>query len=159
MQSSTKPILRKVKEILSRSVIIVILCWNRNTRFEQYLQNIDHSLDFVNEALTTGAFAAGMFLLWRQGSFSLGSKMALLTSNRVMSKRLDNLLHQNTIWSKTINPFQLAFAPHDPKHTRSALSSLGVLVHSGKKKPTHQNPVVFQGNSFSNLLDGSHLLV
>jgi hypothetical protein len=26
----------------------------RNTRFEQYLQNIDHSLDFVNEALTSG---------------------------------------------------------------------------------------------------------
>lgn len=26
----------------------------RNTRFEQYLQNIDHSLDFVNEALTAG---------------------------------------------------------------------------------------------------------
>lgn len=26
----------------------------RNNRFEQYLQNIDHSLDFVNEALTNG---------------------------------------------------------------------------------------------------------
>lgn len=28
----------------------------RNNRFEQYLQNIDHSLDFVNEGLTTGMF-------------------------------------------------------------------------------------------------------
>lgn len=27
----------------------------RNTRFEQYLHNIDHSLDFVNDALTNGA--------------------------------------------------------------------------------------------------------
>ncbi|CAF1467005.1 unnamed protein product [Rotaria magnacalcarata] len=51
----------------------------KNTRFEQYLQNIDHSLDFVNEALTTS------------------SKMAILKSNRVMNKRLDHLLHQNAI--------------------------------------------------------------
>jgi hypothetical protein len=29
----------------------------RNTRFEQYLQNIDHSIDFVNEALSTGVCA------------------------------------------------------------------------------------------------------
>ena len=75
---------------------------------------------------------------------SLGSKMALLTSNRVMSKRLDHLLHQNTIWSKAINPFQLAFVPHETKTTRSAL---GVLIHNGKKKSIQEKPVVPQGKS------------
>jgi len=38
-----------------------ILSFFRNTRFENYLQNIDHSLDFVNEALTTGIFIKSIF--------------------------------------------------------------------------------------------------
>ncbi|UJR10106.1 hypothetical protein I4U23_014328 [Adineta vaga] len=93
----------------------------KNTRFEQYLQNIDHSLDFVNEALTTG------------------SKTALLTSNRIMTKRLDHLLHQNSVWSKAVNPFQLNFTPYDPKNIRSTITSLGVLVQNGRKKITNNN--------------------
>ncbi|CAM4769836.1 unnamed protein product [Rotaria magnacalcarata] len=96
----------------------------KNTRFEQYLQNIDHSLDFVNEALTTS------------------SKMAILKSNRVMNKRLDHLLHQNAIWSKAINPFQLKFSPNDPKNIRSTITSLGVLVHNGKRKITNNNKII-----------------
>lgn len=95
----------------------------KNTRFEQYLQNIDHSLDFVNEALTTS------------------SKLALLKSNRVMTKRLDHLLHQNAIWSKAISPFQLTFTAHDPKNIRSTITSLGVLVQSGKRKYTNNKPI------------------
>lgn len=70
---------------------------------------------------------------------NLGSKVALLKSNRVMSKRLDHLLHQNAIWSKAMNPFQLAFSPHDPKNLRSTITSLGVLVHNGKRKITDTN--------------------
>lgn len=66
--------------------------------------------------------------------FQIGSKTALLTSNRVMTKRLDHLLHQNAIWSKAINPFQLTFTPYDPKNIRSTITSLGVLVQNGKKK-------------------------
>jgi len=107
----------------------------KNTRFEQYLQNIDHSLDFVNEALTTG------------------SKTALVTSNRVMTKRLDHLLHQNAIWSKAINPFQLSFTPYDPKNIRSTITSLGVLVQNGKKKITNNKSIFSQeqinGNDLS----------
>ena len=60
--------------------------------------------------------------------------MALLTSNRLMSKRLDQLLHQNVIWSKTVNAFQLTFTPYDPNNIRSALTSLGVLIQNGKRR-------------------------
>ncbi|CAF1301205.1 unnamed protein product [Adineta steineri] len=98
----------------------------KNTRFEQYLQNIDHSLDFVSEALTTG------------------SKTALLTSNRVMSKRLDHLLHQNAIWSKPVNPFQLTFSPYDPKNIRSTITSLGTLVQNGKKKINNNRSIFME---------------
>ncbi|CAF0861993.1 unnamed protein product [Adineta ricciae] len=94
----------------------------KNTRFEQYLQNMDHSLDFVNDALTTG------------------SKTAFLTCNRVMSKRLDHLLHQNAIWSKAVNPFQLTFTPYDPRNIRSTITSLGVLVQNGKKRGNNGRP-------------------
>jgi hypothetical protein len=127
----------------------------RNTRFEQYLQNIDHSLDFVNEALTTGKAFTGLrclIFLVRKDSrvpipiavtaiifFSIGSKTAILTSNRVMTKRLDHLLHQNAIWSKAINPFQLTFTPYDPRNIRSTITSLGVLVQNGKKKINNNN--------------------
>ena len=99
----------------------------RNVRFEQYLQNIDHSLDFVNEALTTS------------------SKVALLKSNRVMSKRLDHLLHQNAIWSKAISPFQLSFTAYDPKNIRSTIANLGVLVQNGRKKFTNNKSTFSQG--------------
>lgn len=99
----------------------------RNVRFEQYLQNIDHSLDFVNEALTTS------------------SKVALLKSNRVMSKRLDHLLHQNAIWSKAISPFQLSFTAYDPKNIRSTIANLGVLVQNGRKKFTNNKSTFAQG--------------
>jgi hypothetical protein len=73
--------------------------------------------------------------------------MALLTSNRVMSKRLDYLLHQNSIWSKAIHPFQLQFTPHDPKNVRSTLTNLGVLIQNGKKRAAQQinNVIVAQG--------------
>lgn len=78
--------------------------------------------------------------------FEVGSKTALLTSNRVMTKRLDHLLHQNAIWSKAVNPFQLTFAPHDAKNIRSTITSLGVLVQNGKKKSTPTDrPIVIQG--------------
>lgn len=73
----------------------------------------------------------------------LGSKTALLTSNRVMTKRLDHLLHQNAIWSKAVNPFQLTFSPHDSKNVRSTITSLGVLVQNGKRKFTPTNRSVF----------------
>ena len=105
----------------------------RNNRFEQYLQNIDHSVEFVNDALATGSSAREREN--DDGSkMNLGSKMALLKSNRVMSKRLDHLLHQNTMWSKAVNPFQLSFSPHDPNRVRSMITSLGVLVQNGKKR-------------------------
>ncbi len=71
--------------------------------------------------------------------FCLGSKTALLASNRIMSKRLDHLLHQNAIWSKAVNPFQLTFSPYDPKNIRSTITSLGVLVQNGKKKLNNNN--------------------
>lgn len=51
-----------------------------------------------------------------------------------MTKRLDHLLHQNAIWSKAINSFQLTFTPYDPKNIRSTITSLGVLIQNGKKK-------------------------
>ena len=45
------------REIQWRVLIAVHLF--RNNRFEQYLQNMDHSLDFVNEALTNGRIFEG----------------------------------------------------------------------------------------------------
>jgi hypothetical protein len=62
-----------------------------------------------------------------------------------MSKRLDNLLHQNSIWSKAINPFQLSFTPYDPKNIRPTITSLGVLIQNGKKKITNTKPMPSQG--------------
>ena len=96
----------------------------------------------MNEALTNGKIGRrggdG-----RYSGFELGSKTALLTSNRVMTKRLDHLLHQNAIWSKAVNPFQLTFSPHDSKNIRSTITSLGVLVQNGKRKFTPTNRSVF----------------
>lgn len=69
-----------------------------------------------------------------------------MTSNRVMTKRLDHLLHQNAIWSKAINPFQLTFTPYDPKNVRSTITSLGVLTQNGKKKINH---TIFSQGKFS----------
>ena len=56
-----------------------------------------------------------------------------------MNKRLDHLLHQNAIWSKATNPFQLSFTPYDPKNIRSTITNLGVLVHNGKRKINNNN--------------------
>jgi len=69
-----------------------------------------------------------------------------------MTKRLDHLLHQNAIWSKAINPFQLAFSSHDPKNVRSTITSLGVLVQNGKKKLNNNNTkfIFSQGKFFIN---------
>jgi hypothetical protein len=67
-----------------------------------------------------------------------------------MTKRLDHLLHQNAIWSKAINPFQLTFTPYDPKNIRSTITSLGVLVQNGKKKinNTNNKSIFSQGKIF-----------
>lgn len=75
----------------------------------------------------------------------------MLTSNRVMTKRLDHLLHQNAIWSKAVNPFQLAFAPHDTKNIRSTITSLGVLVQNGKKKSMNTNRSIFSSESINGI--------
>ena len=64
-----------------------------------------------------------------------------------MSKRLDHLLHQNTIWSKTVNAFQLTFTPYDPNNIRSALTSIGVLIQNGKRRTAANHAVFSQGNS------------
>lgn len=58
-----------------------------------------------------------------------------------MSKRLDHLLHQNALWSKSITPFQLSFSPNDPKTTRSTITNLGVLIQNGRKKVVQSNVV------------------
>lgn len=63
-----------------------------------------------------------------------------------MSKRLDHLLHQNAIWSKSVNPFQLSFTPYDPKNIRSTITSLGVLVHNGKRKINTNKPIFSHNN-------------
>jgi hypothetical protein len=80
-----------------------------------------------------------------------------------MSKRLDHLLHQNAIWSKAINPFQLTFSPYDPKNICSTITSLGVLAQNGKKKLNNNNnntKIIFtQGKFFiknSNFASISH---
>jgi len=65
-----------------------------------------------------------------------------------MTKRLDHLLHQNAIWSKAINPFQLSFTPYDPKNIRSTITSLGVLVQNGKKKINNNKSIFPHGRFF-----------
>ena len=125
--------------------------FSRNVRFEQYLQNMDHSLDFVSEALTTSMFnKAVVFAVVRMQLFfslsDIDSKLALLKSNRVMTKRLDHLLHQNAIWSKTANPFQLTFSPYDPKNVRSTITSLGIIIHNGKRKINNNRSRLLEGN-------------
>ena len=65
-----------------------------------------------------------------------------------MSKRLDHLLHQNAIWSKAVNPFQLTFTPYDPRNVRSTITSLGVLVQNGKKKGNNSRPGSSEGTHF-----------
>jgi len=82
----------------------------RNSRFDQFLQNVDHSIDFVDDAVSTG------------------SKMALLKSNRVLTKRLDHLLQRNVVWTKLSSPFQLTFSPYN-----STVTNLGTLAQNGKK--------------------------
>jgi hypothetical protein len=68
-----------------------------------------------------------------------------------MNKRLDHLLHQNAMWSKAINPFQLSFTSYDPKNIRPSITSLGVLVHNGKRKintTTTNNKSIFSQGKF-----------
>jgi hypothetical protein len=64
-----------------------------------------------------------------------------------MNKRLDHLLHQNAIWSKATNPFQLSFTPYDPKNIRSTITNLGVLVHNGKRKIHNDTKSIFPQNN------------
>ncbi|CAF1573214.1 unnamed protein product, partial [Didymodactylos carnosus] len=93
---------------------------SKQSRLDQFIQNIDHSLEFVEEAVNTG------------------SDVALLSSKRLITYRLDDILNDSYEWSKSSPHFQLSFQ-FEPNRFRQVISKLGVLFVNGKPvAKTHQ---------------------
>ncbi|CAF1449180.1 unnamed protein product [Didymodactylos carnosus] len=116
-----------------------IQCSEKQNRLDQFIQNVDHSLEFTDEAVNTG------------------NKIALLSSIRSISNRLNDILNDSYRWSKSSNQFQLSFQ-FEPDRFRPVISKLGILFVNGKPvtKAHQQKPDLIIKNSREILNQTNH---